>query len=725
MGSRTATQAAPLACMVLFWSGCVGNIGQKLDHGVGSTGPGLPADANVDAAWLQFETWPAATSARKVKHLLTGNGLTDAEYQSVVADPNALAPLIDSWLATPESHEIFRSYFRKVFQQSDNPATDQLHESFGGNCWNWFGYHMRYNLLSTDDDMWARTVLSIVDSDQPFTQVLTTKTYMMTTAMMSLLAYRDAAPSDDVGNPQDGNHGNWIQTAYPKLTFTRQSTQMVSSADSMNPASASFMNFYDPKPADAGLGGSCTDPTTLDWSSGYGQGVTFDHIFGVRPEFCDPFPNDASDSRFPAGATASQRAGLTQPSDWTDWRLVTIRKPNANENPSLFMNLPALRGSKELVLLSDQAGYLSTLAFLYKWPTNASNQHRVTLNQGLIIGLDSTFAPTDTAPSSSAGNPNQHTTPGTSCYSCHQVLDPMRDFMRQSYNLNASRQTFTQTDPIPAQAVFSFPGAPPVTGRGIEALGQAMAQHPRFAVGWVQKMCRFANAQPCLENDAEFERVVQTFVSSNYNFKVLLRTLFSSPLVTYAAPTKSAVLAGATVAITRRDTFCGSMSSRLHWPDACQLRGFGIYGDNTAGVDGYFTQLRSLAYTVPDTAFARGVVAPAMPVTPDLFFVNATDQLCRAWSLQLVDPAAMAAPEAGATLPAGPTWASTDAPAAEADFVHQIMGIPAADARASDLVGMLEAHRQAALATNASATDALRSTFVVACRSALNLSDGL
>ena len=635
-----------------------------------------------------------------------------------------------------------RSFFRQAFQQSDVPAVDQLHQQFVVAAWDWFGLHQRHNIQASMDDMWARTVLDLVNRDRPFTETLTTKTYMMNTPIMSLLAYWDAAPTDDSGNATDSC--NWLHQLLPNKRFIRQSTQPIDPTASMDPADANFLNFYEPVAPSLDLSALwCQQPLQFDWTNcvrgsaetpcvfdayenlGNFPRMILRHLFGAR-FFCDPYPQTKADPRWPVGTDDGGRGGLFSSQDWNTWRPVTIRAPAAGEQPSLFMNLPALRQAQELVLTTDYSGFMSTPAFLYKWPTNASNQHRVTLNQALIVGLGRTFAPNSTQPAPQTTSvANLHAQPGTTCYSCHQVLDPMTDFFRQSYNLAGQRQNNASSVGIPPQAVFALDGAPAVTGHGIAQLAQAMAQHPGFATAWTQKLCHFANATPCDESDPEFIRVAKVFAGSGYNFRMLVRTLFSSPLVTWATSTESALAVGTPVSVARKEHFCASMSQRLNWPDACQLRGYGIYGDNTATTSGYALILRALANTLPQVASARGVKTPLMPTQPNLFTVSATDQLCRQWSLQLVDPDGTIEPSLGGTLPTGPAWTSAAPDQAIVEMLSRPMGLPAADPRSASAVGLLRAHHQAALATGASATDALRSTFVVACRSATATSLGL
>src|SRR6185369_16372961 len=128
-------------------------------------------------------------------------------------------------------------------------------------------------------------------------------------------------------------------------------------------------------------------------------------------------------------------------------------------------------------------------------------------------------------------------------------------------------------DAVPATATFTVNGSPPVTGNGVGDLAVALATHERFAVAWAQKLCRLANSTSCSETDPEFQRVVAAFKASNHDFSTLVRELFSSPLVTFAADTSSTDENGIVVGIQRRETLCASLANRLGLTDVCGLRG--------------------------------------------------------------------------------------------------------------------------------------------------------
>jgi len=86
---------------------------------------------------------------------------------------------------------------------------------------------------------------------------------------------------------------------------------------------------------------------------------------------------------------------------------------------------------------------------------------------------------------------------------------------------------------------------------------------------------------------------------------------------------------------------------------------------------------------------------------PNLFFRTGLENICASLAGQLVD--------AGSTT----RWSSTSPDPAIADFVHVLIGIE--KARDTMPLTILQGHFQAAKAAGLSASDALKSTFALAC----------
>src|SRR5262249_31559369 len=117
--------------------------------------------------------------------------------------------------------------------------------------------------------------------------------------------------------------------------------------------------------------------------------------------------------------------------------------------------------------------------------------------------------------------------------------------------------------------------------------------------------------------------------------------------------------------------------------------------------------------------YGRGSTEPVLPNSPTLFFRAGVENICGAVAAEVIDVAA-SKQVAGVK-----QWSSSDPETAIADFVSQIMALPASDSRAAPASALLTDHFSAAVAQGASPTDALRSTFVTACLAPSFVSIGL
>ena len=96
-------------------------------------------------------------------------------------------------------------------------------------------------------------------------------------------------------------------------------------------------------------------------------------------------------------------------------------------------------------------------------------------------------------------------------------------------------------------------------------------------------------------------------------------------------------------------------------------------------------------------------------MSPTLFYRAGLENICENVANMVIDSKT---PPAGAV-----TYASTDPTGAIASFVSDIMGVVADDPRSAVMTQMLTDHNNNALKNAATKTDALKSTFVVACLS--------
>jgi hypothetical protein len=666
--------------------GVKGGTGGTVSGGTGGTGGASVTPDMPDVG--PFVALAPNIYGAKVKTLLTGLPLTDAELAQLNASPDALAQLIDGWMALPQWRDRMLDFFKQSFQQTQTDINDYDEEL--GRTTNPWNNVDKVKFVRSAEESFARTALDIVLNKRPFTEVLTTDRIMLNPPLMSSYAAIDAMPQNDMDKP--AVTAWWLRQKFPNAVFIRTAnidpTTMVSTPipfeDSINPASPNFFKFYDPTPY-KGMNAKCADPEMRMGVNAFSYLADF--VYGGRPG---------------CGSTKSQFTDA----DWDSWRMVTIRAPKPGEERTIFWDLPKLRQpTTDLVLNTPRVGFMTTLAFFANWPTHNSNSYRVTTNQTLIVALGRSFDDRGTTIQvSESSSDAMHVKPGTPCYGCHQTLDPMRDFFRQSFSVSYSSQLLAGLPPV---ATFTVDGSPPVMGTGVAALGQAMAKNPRFAVAWAQKLCQFANASDCDEEDPEVVRVADAFTASNFNFQTLVRTMFSSPLVTFAKQTKSEMETGVAIGITRRETLCAALSQRLGLPDVCGIQ------QATPGVKNLVLNTeRNLALSIPGGGYARGDVSPLLPHDPSMFFSSATENLCSLLATNLVDKP-------------GTKFQTLQKDAAIKELVTALMGLPSTDPRTADMTAILTDHFTQAQASGVSAADAMRSTFTLACESPLAVSLGL
>jgi hypothetical protein len=295
------------------------------------------------------------------------------------------------------------------------------------------------------------------------------------------------------------------------------------------------------------------------------------------------------------------------------------------------------------------------------------------------------------------GKDGEHSDPTSPCYSCHQTMDPMRNIFRQAYTYSYH----AQHDPaqVYSTASFDYLGEQAAL-TSFDDFANALIQHPLYPSAWAQKLCYYANSSGCSEDDPEFLRVVKAFTDASYDFHTLLRELFSSPLVTGQASTKTWRDTGETVSIARQDHFCAALTNRLQLTTSLCV---GITDKTTA---------TAVANNIPLDGYLRGAEAPALSTAQTPFYRGATESLCAyAASLTIDKPKSR--------------YDSTKKDAAITDFVANIMGITSADPNNATVTQLLSDNYTAAIAAGAKPTDALTSTFVTACLSPTSVAIGL
>jgi hypothetical protein len=684
-----------LIAAAIAGSACVGTVSAPGSNPPGDLPGAPPSDPTPPP--VPYEPLAPVATATKVKDVLTGLPLTDAELQAAAGGRDAIRTLIDGWMETPQYREKMLDFWRRAFQQTQLDAgdlDDQLKLASAN-----VKSADQQRMLAAVEQSFARTVMALVDDHRPFTETVTTTRFMMNLPMMVALAYMDAAPRNDSGNQVAS--GYWIMNKFggPQMFRFQQVTGVdpatgvaapIPFEETIDPSSPNFMKwtFTQPDPARYM---PCAEPVVATGTKAVER--AFGAIFGSR-DACMGAPSVPS---------------LFTEEDWSTWRMVEVRKPQAGEERTLFWDLPRLRRESTLVLATPRVGFLTTPAFFANWPTNASNSYRVTTNQALIVALGRSFDDrSNTVQVAETSSDSMHVQPGTTCFACHQLLDPMRDFYKQSFSLTYFQQLdlANKKNPLPTSGTFAVEGAAPVSGVGVETLARAIGQHPLFAAAWAGKLCHLANSSDCRDDDPELARVAALFRDSQYDWKTLVRELFSSPLVTYLERTRTTETDGVVIGIARREALCARLSNRLGLHDLCNLRGESALAKGVAG------QAANLAVGVAGSSYGRADVRPVMPHDPNLFFASATEKLCGVLAGQLVETAA------------GP-WKVAGRDGALGDFVHVLMGAPPSDERAPILQGILARHFDAAVAAKETPADALRSTFVLACSSPLAVSVGL
>ncbi|HEY7956136.1 MAG TPA: hypothetical protein VII38_12630, partial [Polyangia bacterium] len=493
------------------------------------------ARINADAG-VPFQVDSPAVYVAKVKNLLVGLPPTDAEVKAVIADPGALRGLIDQWMALPEYQQKMMVFFEIAFQQTQITAadfTDMIPPQGLG-----VGTGGQIPLLLQDlQESFARTVLALVSSGQPLTTAFTTHQLMMTPALMELYAFLDSRHVDDNAKVTD-----LFAAAHPAVQITLEASQgPIPIADTLNPASPNYMHWYNPNigKITSYPDQTCNvDPIVLP-ASAYSLHLL---LYGGI---------DSHKTPLKVGCAPRQTSGYQMaPSDFTTWKMVTLRAPQSGESITPFYDLPTLRAAGELVLATPRVGFFSTPAFGANWPTNTSNQMRVTINQILIVTTGMAIDGNDkTAPSSTPGLDAEHAAAGSACLGCHQLLDPTRSILSSTW----SWYYYPQSDPALMQqkGLFAFQGViKPVTS--IDDFAATLASHPAVPAAWVQKLCYWANSTACDVADPEFQRIVGVFQSSNLSWNALVKELLSSPITTHTALTATTAESGEVIAVARR-----------------------------------------------------------------------------------------------------------------------------------------------------------------------------
>jgi hypothetical protein len=662
---------------------------------------------------IPFDPLPVAASVTKVKNLLTGLAPTQAEIDSVSMDPKNLGTLLDSWMKLPAYTEKMEIFFADAFQQSQASQTSFKTVIDDGT------FTPDDGLLLNFRQSFAKTMTELVKEGHPFNEAATTTRYMMTTAMMTYYAYADASMLTDATAQNGGDMHNRFYDKNKNWSWTVTAKTKIPLADSGNPASPNYLKFYADLPTMYGeydgqtkdVAAYCAklDPVVMNAQSGFALGSNlaswlYSFLRGENFWFFDP-PGQPNNTWCQAGGGTTDSHNISHPAaltaaDYTDWRMVTINSASDAVPETLFFDIEGNRKSTSLNLYEQRVGYFTTPSFFAQYPTNLSNQARATINQTMIIGLGQAFDGSDAITVKDAPGLEPEHALSPACNICHWSLDPMKRFFRSNYTLNYSTQMDAKQTAIPG--TFLFDDAVD-HGSKMADLGKQIAIHPKFAVAWTQKLCAWANSGTCLATDPEVIRIAGVFSSSNYNWNTLVHELFTSPLVTYSAPTKTTQTIGAPVAIARRAQLCATLSNRLGLPDVCGLQALQA-GSCATNCPPRGNTVPAIASNLPSDGYSRGAVSALYVNNPDPFYRSSVEQICALLADQVVDVAN------------GPSlFSSTDSTTAIKDIATKLMGLD--QSRQAAPIGVLTEHYSAATAAGKTPSVALKSTFTLACLS--------
>jgi hypothetical protein len=221
--------------------------------GTSSSGSsGVPDDSPDAAVEIPFEPVQARVYVPKVKNLLLGLPATEEEIAAVEQDPTALKDMVDAWFVRPEAQAKLGTFFGKAFQQaqiSQNDFFDQLSVDNLSNL----------PMFTQAQESMARTALKSIADGKPFTDTVTTHTFMMTPTLMSLYLALDQAQVDDAGKQTlsiplpDGTLSTtqtfWL-TYQPPLDPAAMPVvaNNIPLSETLDPASPNFMHFAVPSP---------------------------------------------------------------------------------------------------------------------------------------------------------------------------------------------------------------------------------------------------------------------------------------------------------------------------------------------------------------------------------------------------------------------------------------------------------------------------------------------
>ena len=320
------------------------------------------------------------------------------------------------------------------------------------------------------------------------------------------------------------------------------------------------MHWYDPDVANSPQGAGCNRGS--DRLSGRQQHAPLPPLRRARR------PQRGTTRCQQYGGTTT--AGQLTATDFTAWKMVTIRPPNAGEAPTPFYDLPTLRTAKRARphdparrLLHD-AGVLRQLADEHEQPDARHDEpdaHRRARVDDRRHRLD------DAAEHARARRRARGAR--DACFGCHQLLDPTRSILSATYSWNYHHQI----DPtLTAQpGLFAFQGVVNATSKRSTTSRTTLATHPLFAAGLGAEALLLRELGRLRHDDPEFQRVVGVFKSSNYSWNTLVASCCRRRSRRTRRRRRPRATNGEVVAVSRRDHLCAALNNRLGFTDVCGL----------------------------------------------------------------------------------------------------------------------------------------------------------
>ena len=327
-----------------------------------------------------FEATPLYAGLRKVKALVNGGVPSVHEVTRIETEPSSLRSLVSEWSEGPGFETKLNDFLLVNLQQRiqtiDNAQFDRLRTArqFG----NRFARVM--------EESFVRTATEIIKTGRPFTDINTTRSWMVTTANLVLLRFPD----------QSGSDKGIVHTLTDDETLapTTLAAQIRDKAWLL-----------------PDLGANCQVPQT----------EVLDMLFGfVNRRRCR-----LDDGNRPMRNIQLAATPLTQ-SDFEDWRMVEF--VHSSDEPTLplvdFFDVSSLRAQTRISTRLPRVGFFTTNVFFNNWATNVDNLYRVTTNQALLVALNIGFSSSEgTEPVSDEGLDAEHSASAPACYGCHKQPD--------------------------------------------------------------------------------------------------------------------------------------------------------------------------------------------------------------------------------------------------------------------------------------------------------------